>query len=372
MARKGVDYRAGLAQPDHSGADYRQVVGETRSAFGVDWRAALAAEHGRSGVDFREAVARPLGYRWVDWKQAEVGPGGDAADETSGLLVAGSGSYLLTGVAASVFHARALGAGAGSYALTGSSATLTASLAAPLTGLSFSGAWSPGRLLDSSYVGAKDTNSTGAYDSWLDQTGNSRPLKQTTTARPTVATAGPNSRPCGDFDGSDDFMSTATDNILLSSFMSATAGYVIISCLPDTVTTNSANPYENDALFGDTGGFMGLYLRNTAGTPETIQAFNFDGSNDSAESATISVGTVYVLEWWHASGNLFLCVNNGTPVSVASGDSGSVGNTIGLGLGYGGSSANFDGKVFEAAIAPSVPASRATIAANFMTWAGAV
>ncbi len=84
---------------------------------------ALAAEHGRFGVDFREAVARPLGFRGVDWRAAEVGPGGDAAEETSLLLLAGAGSFSLTGSTAGVFYGRKIAAGAGSYLLTGTAAT---------------------------------------------------------------------------------------------------------------------------------------------------------------------------------------------------------------------------------------------------------
>ncbi len=146
MARKGVDYRDGLAAPDHEGADYRQAVAEARSARGADWRAALAAEHGRSGVDFRDAVARSLGFRGVDWRAAEVGPGGDASDVTplagagsfrlhgspatvlqTRKLAAGAAAFSLAGSTAATFRGKILAAGAGSYLLTGSTATLTSS-----------------------------------------------------------------------------------------------------------------------------------------------------------------------------------------------------------------------------------------------------
>ncbi len=120
MARKGVDYRDGLAAPDRQGADYRQAVAEARSAHGVDWRAALASDHGRQGVDFREAVARPFGKRGVDWRAASVELGGEDL-----LLAADVGHFSLTGSAASVLHGRKITAGVGSYVLTGTSVNLT-------------------------------------------------------------------------------------------------------------------------------------------------------------------------------------------------------------------------------------------------------
>jgi hypothetical protein len=144
------------------------------------------------------------------------------------------------------------------------------------------------------------------------------------------------------------------------------------SFIINTVTANSGNPYDNEPVWGDAGGFMGLYIRNTTGTPETAQAYNFSGGNQSAEAAVITPGTAYVVEWWHDSGNVFLCVNNGTPVSVASGNTGNVGGVLGLGHGYTGSSVWSDIDVFGGFAASAVPASRSTIAANFMTQSGAV
>lgn len=231
-------------------------------------------------------------------------------------------------------------------------------------------AWSMSRDLLGSFAGSRYTDVSGAVSSLNDQSGNSRHLTDAGTAarRPAVSTAGPNSVTCADFDGSSDHLGGAA----ASSFVTASAGYMLVSFIVDAVTANSGNPYENEPVIGDGGGFMGIYLRNTAGTPETAQAYNWDGSADVATSATIDVATAYVVEWWHDSGNLYVCVNNGTPVSVASGNTSDLTGALDIGHAYGGSGEFFDGKVFEAYTASAVPASRSTIAADFMTQIGAV
>lgn len=233
-------------------------------------------------------------------------------------------------------------------------------------------AWSASRNLLSSFgAGSKYTDAGGgAISSLNDQSGNSRNLTDggSSTRRPALSTAGPNSIACLDFDGSSDYLTGAA----ISNFISNSSGYMLASFIIDTVTANSANPYENEPILGEAGGFMGIYIRNTTGTPETAQAYNWDGNADAATAAVIDTATAYVVEWWHDSGNLYLCVNNGTPVSVASGNTSNVTNALGLGKAYTGSGAALDGKVFEAYTASAVPASRSTIAADIMTHIGAV
>jgi hypothetical protein len=237
----------------------------------------------------------------------------------------------------------------------------------PLDGVSgVTGAYSPSRDLLTSFIGnARETNSGGVYDTWVDQTGNNRTFSSSSTARPTMGTAGPNSIACGDFDGTNDRL----DATSRSSFMSTTAGYMIVSFVADAIAQNNANFYENVPVIGDASGWMGIYLKNTAGSPETVQCSNFGGSANDA--AVITLGTVYVVEWWIAGGNLFRCVNNGTPASVSTVAIGGDG-AMGLGHAYSGVSVFLDGKVFEVGICSAVPAARSMIAADFMTHVGAL
>ncbi len=231
------------------------------------------------------------------------------------------------------------------------------------------GAWSMSRnLLTSFGAGSKFTNVSGAVSSLNDQTGNSRHFAQGSAgSRPAVSTSGPNTLACASFDGTNDALTANA----VSTFMSASAGYMLWSFVIHTITANDGNPYGNEPVCGDSGGYMGLYVRNTTGTPETMQAFNWHGSSQSAEAAVITAGTAYVAEWWHDSGSIFLCVNNGTPVSVASADTDVVTGLLSIGLGY--APANFaDTDIFEGFVASAVPAGRSTIAANFMTASGAV
>lgn len=295
--------------------------------------------------------------------------GTDATLKTNKVFTAGSGSFEVSGTSASVVIAKKVTAGAGIFALTGTAATLTKASSGILDGVTgVTAAWDMSRNLLSAFGGSRYTDASGFVSSLNDQTGNGRNLTGSVGARPAVGTAGPNTLAAARFDGADDYLVGAA----LSNFMSNSAGYMLCSFIINTVTANSGNPYENEPVWGDAGGFMGLYIRNTTGTPETAQAYNFSGGNQSAEAAVITPGTAYVVEWWHDSGNVFICVNNGTPVSVSSGNTGNVGGVLGLGHGYTGSSVFSDIDVFGGFAASAVPAARSTIAADFMTQCGAV
>lgn len=258
--------------------------------------------------------------------------------------------------------------------LLGTGGKSGAGASTPLDGVSgVTAAWSASRDLLTSFIGgSKYTDAGGgAISQFSDQSGNSGHLSDggTSARRPTLSTAGPNSTACLDFGGTDDWLSSAG---AVSNFISASAGYMLVSFIIDAVTANSGNPYDNEPILGDTGGYMGIYVRDTASTPETAQAFNWSGGSTVATSAVIDVATAYVVEWWHDSGNLYLCVNNGSPVSVASGNTDNLTGVLGLGHAYTGSGEYLDGKIFEGFTASAVPGSRSTIAADFMNHIGAV
>ncbi|WP_394889552.1 Ig domain-containing protein [Mesorhizobium sp. AaZ16] len=244
--------------------------------------------------------------------------------------------------------------------------TLEVEAAGILDGLSPTGAWSMSRDLLTAFAGgSRYTDVSGAVSSWNDQSGSSRHMAQATAGnRPLVATAGPNSRACADFDGTDDIL---VSSIAISNFISASAGYLVVSFLADTITANSGDAWSNHAIIEDFGQFLGLQLRNT-GSPDTISAYNWDGNADVATRVEINAGTAYVAEWRHEGGNLYVRVNGGTESSVASGNTSSLTGQ----LRFGGASAWLDGKIFEVATFSTVPSSgdRDAIVADFKTHIG--
>lgn len=236
-----------------------------------------------------------------------------------------------------------------------------------------SAAWSVSRDLLSSWTGnSRYTELSGAVQQVNDQTGNGLYLNDqgSATARPALTTAGPNSVACMDFDGSSDRLMA---DFPLTSFISFSSGYMIVSLIADTIANNSANSYENNGALGDDGGLIGIYLRNTTGTPETAIAFNWDGNDDHADSAAITTGSPYVIEWRHEGGSIHVRVNGGADVSAASGNTLSLAGLMTMGMGYTGASTRFDGKVFEAAVFSSPPtlSERDAIVADFMAHIGA-
>jgi hypothetical protein len=212
------------------------------------------------------------------------------------------------------------------------------------------------------------TDTSGAIDTWVDQSGNSRTLSQTSTARPTISTAGPNSKACGDFDGTNDYLASSAD---FTTFVNTTTAYFAISFIADSITANNANPYDNDPVFGCANAAFGLNLKD-AGTPKTAQVNNYDGNHDVAQTAAINTATAYVVECWHDSNVLYVCVNGGTPVSTASGTGQFYsGNVLNVGRAYTSNAKFHNGKIFEFVSASTIPANRTAIVANMMAWIGA-
>ena len=241
-----------------------------------------------------------------------------------------------------------------------------------LDGTTPTGAWSFSRDLKTSFIGgSRYTDVAGEVSALNDQSGNSRNLSQSNAAfRPTITTAGTNSRTCADFASASGDRLTGTT---LSNFIANNSGYAVVSILADSIVTNSATVYANHAIICDgVSQIFGLFLRNT-GTPDTVYAYNWDGSVDAASSATINAGTTYVVEWKHTGGNVSVRVNAGSWTDVASGNTTGLGGTFTMGTQSGASSTSFDGKIFEAAIYSSLPttAQQDAIAADFKNWIGA-
>lgn len=217
----------------------------------------------------------------------------------------------------------------------------------------------------------KYTLTTGKVSQIADQTGNSRHLNQgSANPRPIIEVAGPLSRDAFSFDGSDDNIVGST---ALSTLFSNSTGYIICSFVLDTVSTNAANIYDNDAVFSDTGNFIGVFLKNNAGT-HTLAGYNWDGSADSPTAHSVNTGTAYVVEWRHEGGNLHTRVNNSSWNTVASGNTSTMTGGIVLGAEIAGGGQNFtDMKIVDFATFSTVPddATKTALATNFMSYIGA-
>jgi hypothetical protein len=153
---------------------------------------------------------------------------------------------------------------------------------APLDGVEcVSAAWSLSRQLLSSYAGPYYDAVSAKVTQIYDQTGNGRNfLDPGVGLRPADTTAGPNSREAADFDGVDDFMDTGLD---LSEFITASAAYIIISVIVDSVTLDDADAQDNHAIIGDAGKKLGIYARDDSGDM-TLYSYNFDGTGLRSQS----------------------------------------------------------------------------------------
>jgi hypothetical protein len=234
----------------------------------------------------------------------------------------------------------------------------------PMNGLSPTAAWSFSRNLLSSFGGTKYTDTAGAIDALNDQSGNSRNLSAVTTVRPTISTAGPNSRACGDFDGTDDRLSVST---AFTNLLSVSSGYMIATILIDTFPTNNATIYLNSAVMIDSSRVAGMTVRSG----NILYSYNWDGNADAA-SGTVTTATAYVVEWRHEGGNVYQRVNGAGETSAASGNTSGAGSSFLIG-GGGAGGGHLDGKIFEVGMWSTVPslAQRDALVRDLGLWVGA-
>ena len=185
---------------------------------------------------------------------------------------------------------------------------------APLDGLAnVTGAWSLSRKLLSSFEGAFYTLDTGVA-SVADQTGNSRHLAQATgAAQPSLASTGPQNRAAARHDGADDLLQT----VALSSLIAAGTGHIVFCGIVRAIASDNAIA-PNDAMWGDSAGYVANFLRSTG---PSVNAYNYDGTDDVVSITTgFALDAIFVHEWRHEGGNLHARVNGGSWSSAASGN----------------------------------------------------
>jgi hypothetical protein len=179
----------------------------------------------------------------------------------------------------------------------------------------------------------------GAVSRWEDKSGNRFHVTQSTANnRPLRRTAQFNGRDALDFDGSDDRLLGASLDGAVASRHSYSAFAVANA---DTVGTNSANSFENEAIWGDLNGNAALFLRSN----NTVGAYNFDGTDDKAtESYTAGALAVFYSEL--SGGNIRIRVNGGNETAVASGVNSGL-TTINIGRQFNNNNYCFDGRICE-------------------------
>lgn len=189
------------------------------------------------------------------------------------------------------------------------------------------------------FVGAGD----GFVVTWYDQSGNARDLSNATAAdQPKVVSSGAlitgsNGKAAMDFDGTSDFLRRVTGSI--DDFVNAASYTTWVVFNGDAFNTDTTT-FNNDALWSDGSGYMGLMLDATSG----MAIYNDDGAADEVYTP-VSVGTWYVAEARHEAGTIYVSKNGGADASIASGNTSNLADDLVVGRNF--SSAFFDGKMHE-------------------------
>lgn len=187
-----------------------------------------------------------------------------------------------------------------------------------------------GELKDGASVGTwpdvKDPAIASLYDAT--QTGGARPLL-------TLAANYPYSvKPFLKFDGTDDYLAgPGLGNVFDALTFDVHVGFVL-----SAATTNNATIYDNHALITSTGGYFGIYAKNTGPTYNLYGAvLDSGGTQIVTGGVAIELGKPYVVRLSFRSGSrLYLTVNRIQSSSVAIGtiNAGYTGGVLRIGANY--------------------------------------
>ena len=162
-----------------------------------------------------------------------------------------------------------------------------------------------------------------------------RTLQPTGSAKPLWDADGINGKGSANLDGVDDSLEGWNDSgaasTPVSTYVTASAYTTFVSFRVTGDCSDNANMWENDAIWCDSGGYIGLHCK-TSGGVTTLYIYNYDSNADSVGIA-ISQNTDYVVMARHESGNIYISINNGSESSVASGNTGAVSSPLRVGIG---------------------------------------
>lgn len=197
-----------------------------------------------------------------------------------------------------------------------------------------------------------------------DQSGSNRDLTQSTASnQPRIVNSGSlvtmaNSKPAADHDGSGDMFSA----VAISNFISASAYEGFGVYILDSASAASGSKQFGPFLCSDgSNGYFGYSFFNGS-------ARNYNYGTYQEASIVVSNSTNYLSNFRHESGNLYNQINNGTEVSTATTNTGSLGSALQVG----GGSVSFDGKMSELILfnSPIGSTSRANLITNINTFYG--
>ena len=130
--------------------------------------------------------------------------------------------------------------------------------------------------------------------------------------------------PCLAFDGSTSQLETRNQAAAvtkpLSDFITAGAYTILVAFYPVAVATSAAQVTSNVGVVGDNNSYVGLYLKDEAGTYKLF-GYTFDGTNRivPATGLPLTLGTSYVAMLRYGGGTLALSLNGGAESTVGTG-----------------------------------------------------
>lgn len=212
------------------------------------------------------------------------------------------------------------------------------SFAAPHTCRKVASTFDPSTLTPSAWWVGGDylyTEVPEFFAQWDDSSGNSRHLSGSTSSTAPAETT-LNSLDIPDFDGTDDQLTNASALSTLLT-VSGYGGWCLFRANSVDASSSASittTPYGNDGVFGDTGGYFGIYLRNNSGT-YSVQLYHFASASNGLEF-TISLSTWYLLAYYYDGTNLRASLDGGSVQTIALGNlnASSASSTFRMGTGW--------------------------------------
>lgn len=135
----------------------------------------------------------------------------------------------------------------------------------------------------------------------------------------------------------------------LGDYIDVDGYHMFVVYFTNLATLDNANAYLNHTIVGDTAGYFGVSVRNTAGV-YTIGGYHLSGTYRNVYSAAVSIGQVQLVEYWYDATKMNLRVDNAAPVTFVTGNTGTAAtlwasNVLG--------DVRFDGYISEILIADS-------------------
>jgi hypothetical protein len=181
----------------------------------------------------------------------------------------------------------------------------------------------------------------GTVAAWAnDAPGNHPYFKMNTEAsKPAFRTNQLNGLPGMRFDGLNDYMQTTTEPL---SALITGSEFTLFAVFNAASSDSSAGAsYNNEMIFADGIGWWGLYMKAS-----NVLMYSYGSVDDHADNP-VTTGTWYMVSARHAGGALYAHLDGGSDVTVAAGDTGSLGGMVIQVGGKGTAASSFDGSLAE-------------------------